>query len=46
MTDGDVIAQRTGDQRMMRIAVAGVGREQDLLFKPEVPTSVDRPEGR
>ena len=40
-----MIAEHAGDQRVVRIAVAGEGGQEHLLLEAEVGTPADRPEG-
>ena len=43
LPDRDVVAQRSGDEFVISVAVAGVGGEQDLLLEPEVGSPVTFP---
>ena len=45
MADHHVFAECTQDARIVRISVARVGREQQLLLEPEVPPPVAGPVG-
>ena len=45
VADHRVLTQRAQDHRIVRISVAGVGGEQQLLFKPKVQSAVPGPVG-
>ena len=40
LADGDVVAEGTQHERVVRVAVCGVARQQDLLLAPEMRAAV------